>query len=60
MVSLKLYDALGSEVERLVNEFKSIGSYNAIFNASHLPSGVYIYKIQSGGFSASKKLVIMK
>ena len=60
MVTLKIYDILGSEVATLVNEQKAAGRYEVNFNASSLASGVYIYKIQAGDFSASKKLILLK
>ena len=60
MVTLKIYDILGSEVATLVNEEKVAGRYEVNFNASSLASGVYIYKIQAGSFIASKKLVLLK
>ncbi len=44
-VSLKVYDILGKEVATLVNEEKSAGKYEVLFNASELPTGVYIYSI---------------
>ncbi|MGE5432093.1 MAG: two-component regulator propeller domain-containing protein [Syntrophomonadaceae bacterium] len=59
-VKLTVYDMLGKEVSILVNEYKSAGTYRVNFNASHLPSGVYIYTIQAGEFRESKKLVLLK
>lgn len=59
-VSLKVYNILGSEVATLVNENKSAGSYNVTFDASNLASGIYLYKIQSGNFSAVKKLTLLR
>lgn len=59
-VKLTVYDMLGKEVSTLVDEYKSAGTYRVNFNASHLPSGVYIYTIQAGEFRDSKKLVILK
>jgi hypothetical protein len=58
--SLRVYDLLGREVEVLVNETKEAGSYSVQFNASNFASGVYFYRLQSGLFSAVKKLVLMK
>ena len=60
MVTLKIYDILGSEVATLVNEPKAAGKYEINFNASSLASGVYIYKIQAGDFVNSKKMIILK
>ena len=60
MVTLKIYDILGSEVATLVNQEKIAGKYEVNFNASSVASGVYIYRISSGSFSASKKLMLLK
>jgi hypothetical protein len=60
LVSLKVFDILGSEVVTLVNETKEAGEYAVEFNASNLPSGVYIYKMQVNGFASSKKMLLMK
>jgi hypothetical protein len=59
LVTLKVYDILGSEVTTLVNEQKSTGSYEVNFDASRLASGVYIYKITSGNFVSSKKMLLV-
>jgi Secretion system C-terminal sorting domain len=60
LVTLKVYDILGKEVTTLVNENKPAGYYEAEFNASALPSGMYIYKIQTGSFSDVKKMLLTK
>ena len=68
MVTLKIYDILGSEVATLVNEEKAAGRYEINFNAASLASGVYIYKIQAGdpstssgqSFVNSKKMILLK
>jgi hypothetical protein len=59
-VTLKVYDLLGREVATLVNEQRNAGSYDEIFDASKLASGMYIYKLQAGNFTASRKFVLMK
>jgi hypothetical protein len=59
-VKLVIYDLLGSEVVTLVNEEKSAGNYEVEFNASNLPSGMYIYKIQTNNFSDTKKMILLK
>jgi photosystem II stability/assembly factor-like uncharacterized protein len=59
-VTLKVYDLLGREVATLVNEARSAGSYDETFDASKLASGMYIYKLQAGNFTASRKFVLMK
>ena len=60
LVSLKIYDILGREVKELVNEIKSQGSYSVDFNASGLPSGVYLYRIKSEGFTETKRMLLIK
>jgi hypothetical protein len=60
LVKLKVYDVLGKEVATLINENKPAGNYEVEFNASQLPSGMYIYKIQSGQFSDVKKMLLTK
>ena len=59
-VKLTVYDVLGNEIALLVSEFESPGAYSVDFDGSNLPSGVYIYKIEAGTFSAVKKLLLMK
>jgi hypothetical protein len=59
-VSIVVYDVLGKEVTTLVNENKPAGIYEVEFNASQLPSGMYIYKIRSGNFVETKKMLLMK
>jgi hypothetical protein len=58
-VYLSIYDIKGFEVINLVNEKKQAGSYNINFNAGSLPDGVYYYRLFSGDFSQSKKMVIL-
>lgn len=60
VVTIKLYDILGKEVGIIENSFKNAGNYSVSFEASHLASGVYIYKMVSGDFSATKKLLLLK
>ncbi len=59
-VTLKVYDTLGKEVVTLVNDKKQTGVYEVTFNASNLPSGIYIYELRVGSFVKSKKLLLMK
>ncbi|MDX2129993.1 MAG: T9SS type A sorting domain-containing protein [Chloroherpetonaceae bacterium] len=60
LVTLKVFDILGRELQTLVNETKEIGSYSVRFNASILPSGVYFYRLQSGAFSETKRMMLVK
>jgi hypothetical protein len=59
-VSIKIYDILGREVATLVNEVKQAGSYPATWNAINAGSGIYFCKMQSGSFTATKKMILMK
>jgi hypothetical protein len=60
MVTLKVFNLLGQEVATLVNQEQKAGNYTANFNASKLASGVYMYKIQAGSFSLSRKMMLLK
>jgi hypothetical protein len=60
MVTLKIYDILGKEVATLVNDNRQAGSYNVVFDASRLTSGMYIYTIRANGYVQSKKMILMK
>ena len=59
-VTLKIFDVLGNEIATLVNEVKSVGSYEVNFDASKLSSGVYFYKLEAGSFVETKKMMLMK
>jgi probable HAF family extracellular repeat protein len=58
--TLKVYDALGNEVATLVDDYKPAGSYEIEFDASDLPSGIYLYKLTAGEFTSVKKLMLLK
>lgn len=60
LVELKLYDILGNEVAVIVNENQSAGIYEVSFNAGNLPSGIYFYRLTSGNFMDTKKLILLK
>jgi hypothetical protein len=59
-VMLKIFDVLGREVVTLVDELKQPGDYSATWNAEKVPSGVYFYRLQTGSFIETKKLMLMK
>lgn len=59
-VTLKVFDMLGREVVTLVNERRNAGIHEAHFEASSLPSGVYVYRIEAGGILKLGKLVLQK
>jgi len=60
-VNFIVYDLLGREVKRLVNnEFKVAGKYTYDFNGAPLSSGVYFYRIETEGFTNTKRLMLVK
>lgn len=59
-VTLKIYNLVGEEVATLVSGQLSAGSHTFEFNASNLPSGVYLYRLQAGSYTAAKKMVVIK
>lgn len=59
-VIIKIYDVLDREVEKLVDEEKSPDQYQILFSAKGLASGVYFYRLSTGEFSQTKKLVLLK
>jgi hypothetical protein len=59
-VSLKVFDVIGNEVATLVNEEKPAGSYEVAFNAGNLSSGMYLYTLQAGNYTQTKKLILIK
>jgi hypothetical protein len=59
-VTLKVFDVLGREVALLVNEKKEAGKYEVEWNAESYPSGVYFYKLVTGNYIETKKMILMK
>ena len=59
-VKLIIYDALGREVATLVNEKLSAGSYEAEWDGSGYPSGVYFYSLSANNFKQTKKMLLIK
>jgi len=59
-VNLKVFDSNGKEIMTLVNERKEAGSYSVQFDGSNFASGIYYYSIQSGNFTDTKKMIMVK
>jgi hypothetical protein len=59
-VRLVIYDVTGRDVQTLVNEYMKPGTYEATFDGSGLNSGVYFYKLMTGNFTETKKMLIIK
>ena len=60
IVKIEVFNLLGEAVQTLVNEDKNPGSYSVDFNASDLPEGIYYYKINSDGYSKTKRMILLK
>jgi photosystem II stability/assembly factor-like uncharacterized protein len=60
LVTLKVYNLLGKEMATLVNEKLSAGTYEVNWDASAYPSGVYFYKLSSGDYTETKKMLMIK
>ncbi|MBK6682457.1 MAG: T9SS type A sorting domain-containing protein [Ignavibacteriales bacterium] len=59
-VKLSVYDPLGREVAVLVDEYKNVGRYTVVFDATMLNSGIYFYRIVSGEYNQTRKLILLK
>jgi hypothetical protein len=59
-VRLTIYNALGSKISTILKEYKPAGNYSIKFNASNLASGIYLYRLESGNYSAIKKFILLK
>jgi len=59
-VSLVVYNLIGEEVARLIDESKHSGNYTVEWNASNVASGIYFYRLQAGDFVLTRKMVLLK
>jgi hypothetical protein len=59
-VTLRVFDLLGRELATLVDEKKDAGSYTVRFDGGNLASGVYLYRLAAGGYTQTRKMIIMK
>lgn len=60
LVQLSIYNVLGQQVASLINKEQSKGNYKVEFDASSLSSGIYFYRLKSGNFVNTKKLLFLK
>jgi hypothetical protein len=60
MVRMVVYNAIGQEVAVLLDGEKAAGNYEVSFDAAKLPSGIYLYTIQSGSFTQTRKMMLLK
>lgn len=59
-VSLEVFNILGQKVATLVNATQAVGQYDVNFNASELSTGIYIYRLSTGDFVSTKKMMLIK
>jgi hypothetical protein len=59
-VTLKVFDLLGREVAKLVDGLNAPGYHSILFDGSNLPSGIYLYRIETGSVHEAKKMVLLK
>ncbi len=60
LTRITVYDLLGREIMTLINNELKVGYHEINIDAHNLPSGIYLYKIQSGDFTQTKKMILMK
>jgi len=59
-VRIDIFNSIGETVKTILDEERNPGNYSIEFNAAQLPSGVYIYRIESGSFVQTRKMILMK
>jgi hypothetical protein len=59
-VTLKVYDVLGQEVATLVDAYQEAGAHRVGFNAEALSAGVYLYVLQAGSYTQSRRMTLLK
>jgi plastocyanin len=59
-VNLEVYNILGNKMKTLVNQKQNAGSHSIEFKAGDLPSGIYFYRIETEGYTASRKMILLK
>jgi hypothetical protein len=59
-VTVRVYNSIGETVAELVNQKQEQGNYSIEFNALNLPSGIYLYKLQTDNFSDVKKMILIR
>ena len=59
-VSLIVYDVLGNEIEKLINNFQLAGNHEVSWDAKNKPSGIYYYQLKAGSITDSKKMILLR
>jgi hypothetical protein len=60
VVLLKVYNLLGELIQVLINREMPAGIHSVIFDAANIPSGVYVYRFETGSYTASKQMILLK
>jgi Secretion system C-terminal sorting domain len=60
LTTLKVFDMMGKEVQTLVNERLQAGTYETTFDGSNLSSGMYFYRLQTDGYTETRKMTLLK
>jgi len=59
-ITLKVYDLTGKEIETLVSEYRTSGVHEITWNTNDLPSGIYLYRLETGEFTETKKMILQR
>ncbi len=59
-VKLTVFNLVGQAVQLIVNDYQSAGYYEYYFDATELPAGIYLYKLQIGEYSSVKRMTLVK
>jgi photosystem II stability/assembly factor-like uncharacterized protein len=59
-ITLRIFNAIGEEIKLLVKETNEAGTYETVWNAENLPSGIYFYQLKAGNFIETKKMILIK
>ena len=59
-VTLRVYNIAGKQVAILVNDTKPAGSHSVTFEPRSMPSGLYIYRLKTASFTATKKMLLIR
>jgi hypothetical protein len=59
-VDLSIFNQLGQKIATLASEVQAAGTHQVEWNAAGLPSGIYYYRLQSGEFFKSRKMIFLK
>jgi N-acetylneuraminic acid mutarotase len=59
-ITIKIFDMLGHEIGKLVDEQRHAGYHEIQFDAAQYPSGVYLYRLEAGNYTQTRKLILLK